>query len=92
MKRSSLVIIVIAFYLLHQDFYFWRESEPLVFGVLPIGLFYHLCYTLAVSLVMWMLVKYAWPHRLEESAGDSPGFSRSPAPPLPGSQNSEGSK
>ena len=66
MKRALLVIIVSALYLLHQDFWYWRAAHPLVFGFIPIGLFYHACFTVAVSLVMWMLVKQAWPSHLEE--------------------------
>ena len=37
----------------------------MVFGFLPIGLFYHACYTVAVSALMGLLVKYAWPAHLE---------------------------
>ena len=60
------VIMVVALYLLHQDFWFWRTAQPLVLGFIPIGLFYHACYTVAVSLVMWLLVKHAWPGHLED--------------------------
>jgi hypothetical protein len=70
MKRLLLVIIVVTLYLLHQDYWFWRTPSPLVFGFIPIGLFYHACYSLAVPLVMWLLVKYAWPAHLEEDWGD----------------------
>lgn len=66
MKRILLVIAVLALYLLHQDFWFWRTSQPLVFGFLPIGLFYQGCYSIAAALLMWLLVKFAWPHHLEE--------------------------
>lgn len=65
MKHTLLAIACAALYLLHQDFWFWRSAQPLVFGFLPIGLFYHGCYTVAVSLLMWALVKYAWPAHLE---------------------------
>jgi hypothetical protein len=65
MKRLFLVGLVIALYVLHQDFWFWRAARPFVFGFLPVGLFYHVCYTLAVSLVMWLLVRLAWPAQLE---------------------------
>jgi hypothetical protein len=81
-----LLIAVVAIYLLHQDFWFWRSARPIIFGFLPIGLFYHVCYTLAVSALMWALVKYAWPSRLEESAGDGESGGSvekdSPIPPL----------
>lgn len=52
-------------YLLHQDFWFWREARPLVFGFLPIGLFYHAAFTLASSAVLWFLVSSAWPSQME---------------------------
>ena len=65
MKRALLICACAALYLLHQDFWFWREARPLVFGFLPIGLFYHGAYTVAVSLLMWLIVAYAWPRHLE---------------------------
>ena len=65
MKRPLLVLLVVVLYLLHQDFWFWRTAEPLIFGFLPIGLFYHVCYTLLISALMWLLVKQAWPAHLE---------------------------
>ena len=70
MKRSLLVVAIIALYLLHQDFWFWRATTPIVFGFLPIGLFYHVCYTLMISALMWTLVRYVWPSHLEEGQGD----------------------
>jgi len=66
MKRPLFVVAIIALYLLHQDFWFWRAATPIVFGFLPIGLFYHVCYTLVISALMWLLVKHVWPSRLEE--------------------------
>jgi len=66
MKRALLLILVGALYIVHQDFWFWRTARPLVFNILPIGLFYHACYTLATAFVIWLLVKYAWPSELEE--------------------------
>ena len=57
-----------ALYLLHQDYWFWDSARPLVFGFLPIGLFYHAAYSLAVAALMWALVRYAWPGHLETEA------------------------
>ena len=74
MKRTLLVTAVIVLYGLHQDIWFWRSARPLVLGFLPIGLFYHACYALAAALLMWLLVKHAWPARLEadvEASGHS---------------------
>src|SRR5688572_5423160 len=66
MKLPLLVLVVIAIYVLHQDFWFWRTARPLIFGFLPIGLFYHALFSVAASGVMWLLVKYAWPSHLEQ--------------------------
>ena len=64
--RSIAVAAVALLYVLHQDVWFWREARPLVFGFLPIGLFYHAAFTVATSAVLWLLVKLAWPSHLEE--------------------------
>ena len=41
MKRILLAAAVAALYVLHQDFWNWRTPYPIVFGFIPIGLFYH---------------------------------------------------
>jgi hypothetical protein len=64
-------LIIAVVYLLHQDLWFWRSARPLVFGFLPIGLFYHAAYTLAVSVLLWVLVRRYWPSHLEETAHPS---------------------
>jgi hypothetical protein len=62
------VTLVIALvYALHQDVWLWRTARPLVFGFLPAGLAYHAAYTLAISLLMLVLVKYRWPSHLEDA-------------------------
>jgi hypothetical protein len=65
MKGLSATLMLVALYALHQDFWFWRSARPLVFGVLPIGLFYHVAYTLLTALVLWVLVRMLWPEHLE---------------------------
>lgn len=69
-------LLLLAFFALHQDTWFWRASGPLVFGVLPIGLAYHAAYTLAVSAIMAVLVRWYWPSHLE-GPGQPEGQSRS---------------
>ena len=64
--RSVAIAAVVLLYVLHQDFWFWNSARPLVFGFLPIGLFYHAAFTVATSAVLWLLVKSAWPSHLEE--------------------------
>jgi hypothetical protein len=69
MARPALIILVLIVYALHQDIWLWRDARPFVFGFLPIGLFYHACYSLGASVLMWLLVRYAWPSDLEKDAG-----------------------
>lgn len=65
MTRTLLVVVVVVLYVLHQDFWFWRTAHPMVLGFIPIGLFYQACFSVAAALVMWLLVKHAWPSHLE---------------------------
>jgi len=64
--RLAAILTVLVFYALHQDFWFWRQARPLVFGFLPIGLFYHVLYMVASSVLLWGLVKYFWPSHLDK--------------------------
>jgi hypothetical protein len=70
MARILVAVAVVALYVLHQDIWFWRTAYPLVFGFIPIGLFYHACFCVAASLVMGLLVKYAWPAHLEREVDE----------------------
>lgn len=65
MKRTLLIVAVVVLYILHQDIWFWRTPYPLVFGFVPIGLFYHACFAVAAAGLMWLLVTFAWPSHLE---------------------------
>ena len=79
MKQAVLTLAVVAVYVLHQDIWFWATPHPLVFGFLPIGLFYHAGFTVGAAGLMWALVKYAWPSHLERTA--KPSASRLGSPP-----------
>ena len=59
------VLIVALTFVLHQDWWFWQSARPFVFGFLPVGLFYHAAYTLALSLVFSWLVRRHWPSALD---------------------------
>lgn len=65
-KPLLLTGLVIALYLLHQDFWNWRKVEPLAFGFIPVGLAYHAAYSVAASVLMAVLVRFAWPRHLEQ--------------------------
>ncbi|MBM3775203.1 MAG: hypothetical protein FJW37_08575, partial [Acidobacteria bacterium] len=55
-RRWWLALLVLVFYLLHQDFWLWRAAGPLAFGFLPPGLLYHALYTAAAAALMGLLV------------------------------------
>ena len=81
MKKWLLVLLVIAVYLLHQDFWNWKKTEPLVFGFLPIGLAYHAAYSVLAALMMWLLVRFVWPQELgdlERDVARPPADAQSP--------------
>ena len=65
--RVSATLILAVLFVLHQDLWFWNQAAPLVFGALPIGLFYHAAYTVAISLVLGVLVRMIWPAHLERA-------------------------
>jgi hypothetical protein len=67
-KTAALTLLILVVYLLHQDFWNWKKAEPLVFGFLPIGLAYQAGYSILAALLMAVLVKFAWPKHLENTA------------------------
>jgi hypothetical protein len=64
--KLLLTLLVIGVYLLHQDCWNWKKAEPLVFGFVPIGLAYHAGYSVLAAVMMWLLVKFAWPKELDD--------------------------
>lgn len=58
-------LLVAALLIAHQDFWYWND-EKIVYGFMPIGLFYHACLSVAAG-VFWLFVcTFAWPKDLEE--------------------------
>jgi hypothetical protein len=71
MKKLLLGLMIVAVYVLHQDNWNWKDGD-LVFGILPVGLAYHVGYSLLATAMMAILVKCAWPEHLESSAPEKP--------------------
>ena len=55
-----IAVLVVILLILHQDNWFWTDST-LVFGFLPIGLFWHICLSLLAALTWYLATKIAWP-------------------------------
>jgi hypothetical protein len=66
MRNAAAIGAVGLLYVLHQDLWFWHDARPLVFGFLPIGLFYHAAFTVASAGALWLVVTLAWPTHLEK--------------------------
>ncbi len=52
--------MVVLLVILHQDNWFW-ESDTLLLGFMPIGLFWHACISLAATATWALATKIAWP-------------------------------
>ena len=66
--KVAVWIIIAALLVLHQDNWNWT-SDTMVFGFMPIGLFYHACISLAAGITWYLATLYCWPTELEESKG-----------------------
>jgi hypothetical protein len=69
MKRSTLWLAFAVLAVLHHDFWWWDDAT-LVFGFLPIGLAYHMAFSVAAACFWAIAVRYAWPSDVEQLAHD----------------------
>ncbi len=58
--KLGLWILVVLLLVLHQDNWNW-DSDYLVFGFMPLGLFYHACISVAASVTWYLATKFCWP-------------------------------
>ena len=70
--KRVIVILAIILAVLHQDFWNW-DKDTLVFGFMPIGLFYHACYSIVAATLWFFAIKFAWPTELEKWAEGGEG-------------------
>ncbi len=76
--RGLVYGLIILLALLHQDFWWWDDSETLVFGFVPVGLAYHALLSLAAGVLWALAVKFCWPADVDVEdtpagqGGDSP--------------------
>ena len=65
-------VLVAVLGVVHYDFWWW-EDRTLVFGFMPIGLFFHALISIAAGLTWALVVKHAWPDWVEDWASAEPG-------------------
>ena len=68
MKQLTYALIILLL-ILHQDFWWW-DSKTIVLGCLPVGLAYHLGFSLVSALLWAMALKTIWPSHWEEWASE----------------------
>lgn len=66
-KLMFVCILIFVMTVLHFDFWNWDKIHPIVFGWMPIGLFYHVVYCLVFIGVIALMNSWAWPAPDEES-------------------------
>ena len=59
--RGLVYGLIILLAVLHQDFWWWDDSDTLVLGFMPVGLAYHAFLSLAAGLLWALAVKFCWP-------------------------------
>jgi len=55
--------------LAHQDWWWW-DTRSLVFGVIPIGLFYQAAFSIVAGLTWAVACRVAWPDEIEAWADE----------------------
>jgi hypothetical protein len=65
--KHLIILLAIVLGVFHQDFWNWDDSE-FVMGFMPIGLFYHACYSLFAAVLWAFAIKFAWPKDLVDWA------------------------
>lgn len=66
-RSLLLYAALVVLYLLHNDLWLWNDSR--LFLGLPAGLAYHVGFAVATSVVLTLLVIYAWPDHLDREGG-----------------------
>jgi len=60
-----IIALVLLLLILHQDNWFWTD-KTLLFGFLPIGLFWHACISIGATITWFLATRIAWPFDAEE--------------------------
>ena len=65
---ALLTLVAIVVIVLRHDYWNWDTPYPLLFGILPVGLWWQGLVSLLAAGLMWMMVRFAWPAELEDEA------------------------
>ena len=59
--KNTVYVLIVLLTIVHQDFWWWESSTPLVLGFIPISLAYHACISMAAAVLWALAIKYCWP-------------------------------
>lgn len=62
-KRLFWILFAILL-LLHHDFWWW-DDPTIVLGFMPIGLAYHVGFSLLAAAFWWAVVTFSWPSNVD---------------------------
>jgi hypothetical protein len=82
---AALVAAFLVVVALRHDFWNWHKARPLLLGVIPVGLWWQAIVSILATLLMWLLVRFAWPGHLEnvEDHAENTHNGNSPDEPRP---------
>lgn len=71
--RSGAVLVLLALaaltvWVLRHDYWNWDTPYPLLFGFLPVGLWWQGLISILAACLMAAMVRFAWPAELEDEA------------------------
>ncbi len=62
-----LIAVVAGLIVLRADLWHWNKVDPMLFGFLPVGLWWQAMISILAAGMMWLMVRLAWPTHLEEA-------------------------
>jgi hypothetical protein len=91
-SRATLVLLTLAalvVLVLRHDYWNWDTPHPLLFGFLPVGLWWQALVSVLACALMWLMVRFAWPQELEDAALEVEASRRGPADDAAGANREE---
>ncbi len=67
MAKRLVYLALLLLAVLHQDFWLWNDPT-LLFGFLPVGLAYHVLFSVVAAVLWFLALNYAWPSDVEAFA------------------------
>jgi hypothetical protein len=71
MNQRIIWIAFVILFLLHHDFWLWNDKS-LLLGFLPVGLAWHMGYSVAAAILWALATRFAWPSAWERWAESGP--------------------